>query len=213
MTIIHAALGLGLVLDAARVCAGAAQPSHRWHFIALLDGKPIGEHDFVVERRGDETVVDSAARFRVRVALIPLYHYDHHDREVWRNGCLTSVASQTDDNGRKDFLTGALQGARFALESSRGAAALPACVRTFAYWDPNLLTDPRLLNTQTGQYQAVTLTANGVHGVGEGDSTSLRRYALRGPHLATDLWYSAAGEWVALESKLESGRTLRYELQ
>lgn len=213
MTIVNAAVVLGLVLGAAPHAASAAQPTHSWHFTALLDGKPIGEHDFAVDRHGDETVIESVARFKVRVAFIPVYHYDHRDHEVWREGCLTSLSSQTDDNGRKDFVTGSSQGQVFALDSSRGATALPACVRTFAYWDLRLLDGPRLLNSQTGEYQPVTLTRADAPGARGDDPTHLQRYVLRGAHLAINLWYSTSGDWVALESKLESGRTLRYELR
>lgn len=183
------------------------------HFAVLLDGKPIGEHDFAVDRHGDETVIESVARFRVRVAFIPVYHYDHHDHEVWHEGCVTSLSSQTDDNGRKYFVKAASQGRVVAVDTSRGDTALPACVRTFAYWDLSLLRDPQLLNSQTGEYQAVTLTRADPPVGTHGDQTSLQRYELRGQHLAIDLWYSTAGDWVALESKLESGRTLRYELR
>jgi hypothetical protein len=60
----------------------------------------------------------------------------------------------------------------------------------------------------------------GVQGDLEGDAFEVRgqtipaqRYSLRAPKLDIDLWYSESGDWIALESKLESGRTLRYEIQ
>jgi hypothetical protein len=172
-----------------------------WHFTALLDGKLIGTHDFVVGRQGDDVTVDSAAHFKVAVAFITAYVYEHRDHEVWHGGCLAQISSQTNDNGHKVFVEGTLEGDAFELRSPRGMTRLPACVRTFAYWDEHLMSDPRLLNAQTGEYQAVSLTSVGAE-----------RYALRGHKLAIDLWYSAAGDWTALESKLDSGRTLRYEL-
>lgn len=151
MTILNAAVVLGLVLGAASDAATAADVPRSWHFTALLDGKPIGEHDFAIGHHGDETVVESVARFRVRLGFIPVYHYDHRDHEVWRNG-----------------------------------------------------------RSQAGEYQTLSLLrADGR----EADPADLKRYALRGPHLAIDLWYSPAGDWVALESKLASARTLRYELR
>src|ERR1700761_4789084 len=129
MTIVNAAVALGLVLGAETSATTATSPARTWHFTALLDGKPIGEHDFAVDHHGDDTVVESVARFRVSLAFIPVYHYDHRDHEVWRDGCLASLSSHTDDNGREDFVTGRSQGQGFAVDSSRGATALPACVR------------------------------------------------------------------------------------
>jgi hypothetical protein len=212
---VTAAILPSLFLSAVPVLAPAAEQEARsWHFAVLLDGKHIGEHDFVLTRHGDADVIDIVAHFKVGVAFIPLYVYDHQNHEVWRNGCVVSVSSRTNDNGRKDFVDGAVQDQAFRVRSARGVLTLPACVRTFAYWDENLLAQPPLLNTQTGEFQAVTLTAAGVQSVTvAGRPLAAKRYSLRGPHLAIDVWYSEAGDWVALESKLESGRTLRYEIQ
>src|SRR5450755_3651225 len=107
---VNAAIVPGLLLAAAPVLADAADEAARsWHFAALLDGKHIGEHDFVLARHGDEVVVDNVAHFKVVVAFIPLYVYDHQNHEVWRNGCVVSVSSRTNDNGRKEFVEGAEQ--------------------------------------------------------------------------------------------------------
>jgi hypothetical protein len=107
-----------------------------------------------------------------------------------------------------------MTGDAFEIENSRGARTLSGCVHTFAYWDEESLMAPRLLNAQTGEYQAVTLTRIGTQNVSVGgQSIAAQRYALRAAHLSIDVWYSDSGRWVALESKLESGRTLRYEIQ
>ncbi len=212
---VTAAILPSLLLAAAPILAPAAEREARsWHFAVLLDGKHIGEHDFVLTRHGDEDVIDIVAHFKVGVAFIPLYAYDHQNHEVWRNGCVVSVSSKTNDNGHQEFVEGAEQDQGFKVRSARGALTLPACVRTFAYWDKSLLAQPPLLNTQTGEFQAATLSAAGVQSVMvAGRPLAAMRYALRGAHLAIDVWYSDAGDWVALESKLESGRTLRYEIQ
>ena len=205
----------GLFLAAAPAWVAAADAGTRsWHFTVLLDGKRIGAHDFVVGRHGDEVVADNVAHFKVVVAFIPVYVYDHENHEIWRGGCVTSIASRTNDNGHRVFVQGTLKDQAFQLESSRGALALPACVRTFAYWDESLLREPPLLNAQTGELQSVTVTPDGVENIGVGAKTlAAKRYSLRAPHLAIDVWYSGEGDWVALESKLESGRMLRYEIR
>jgi hypothetical protein len=45
-----------------------------------------------------------------------------------------------------------------------------------------------------------------------GRPVAASRHRLTGPGLSIDLWYAGA-EWVALESSLEGGRRLRYELR
>jgi hypothetical protein len=194
--------------------AAADPQAGSWHFTVLLDGKRIGEHDFTIARHGDETDVDTEAHFKVKAAFISFYQYDHRDHEVWRNDCLARITSRTRDNGKSFAVQGGLKGDAFEVEGARGAATLPGCVKTFAYWDQHLLTEPRLLNSQTGEYQPVTLNRDGTQSVKVGGRTiAAQRYSLRAPKLDIDLWYSEAGEWVALESKLESGRILRYEIQ
>jgi hypothetical protein len=205
-----------LPLIAACAPAAAAEPpkAGSWHFTVFLDGKRIGEHDFSVAPQGDEVAVETEAHFKIKAAFIALYQYDHHDHEVWRGGCLAQIAAETHDNGKSLAVQGALKGNVFEVQGSRGAAALPACVRSFAYWDQHYLTGPRLLNSQTGEYQSVTLEPEGTDSVRvRGQSMPAQHYLLRAPQLAIDLWYSQSGDWLALESKLESGRVLRYEIE
>jgi hypothetical protein len=59
----------------------------------------------------------------------------------------------------------------------------------------------------------VTVTPGGEEALlVRGNPVMARRYALRGPDLAIDLWYSPSNEWLALESTTEGGRRLRYQI-
>jgi hypothetical protein len=76
-----------------------------------------------------------------------------------------------------------------------------------------MLQQTRLLNAQTGEYDAVTITAMGdVSLQVRGASQMAKQYRLTGSKLSIDLWYSSTGEWLALESTTENGRKLRYLL-
>jgi hypothetical protein len=71
-----------------------------------------------------------------------------------------------------------------------------------------------LLNSQTGEYEAVNLTRHGLESLQVGGNpVAAQHYSLRTAHFGIDLWYSSQGEWLALESQLENGRTLRYEIE
>jgi hypothetical protein len=215
MTNINAAILLGLCCGLGSVAAAAVDEAPKmWHFAVLLDGRRIGEHQFSVARLGDELIIDTAAHFKVKALFIPLYDYDHQDHEIWRHGCLAAISSETHDNGRTLTVQGSLQGAVLEVRGSRGSESLPGCVKTFAYWDPGFLAEPRLLNSQTGEYQSVVVTHTGVQNIRSGGQpVTADHYQLRATHLSIDLWYSSSGEWLALESKLDNGRTLRYEAE
>jgi len=186
----------------------------RWHFQVLLDGKLIGEHDFTATGRAGEVEVESRAHFRVKALFIPLYGYDHQDHELWRGGCLEQIDAYTNDNGKELAVHGQLAGQAFDVRGPRGEEELPACVKSFAYWDESFLAAHRLLNAQTGKYEAVTATrlTNG-HIRAHGRDVEAEHYSLTGAKMSIDLWYAPGGEWLALETQTEQGRTLRYEMR
>jgi hypothetical protein len=176
---------------------GAHASIATWDFRVMLDGRDIGRHTFSREEVADGARVVSEASFDVRVLLLSVYRYEHRAEELWRGGCLVSIEARTDDNGeRKDV-------------STRPGG----CISSFAYWDPVIVRADRLLNAQTGEVVPVRFTALGVESIAvRGRAISASRYRLRGPALSIDLWYAGA-QWVALESSLEGGRRLRYELR
>jgi len=140
--------------------AGAAEPG--WIFRVLLDDEPIGTHSFsadAVDPRGERTLVSDAA-FVVRWFGVTVYRYQHRAVERWRGDCLAALSADTNDNGTRTRVSAQAQGQRFdvtapAPQSARG------CVMSFAYWHPALRTQQRLLNSQTGRIEPVTITSIG----------------------------------------------------
>lgn len=189
MRIAIAALALTAAVDA---CAAV----RTWDFRVLLDGREIGRHTFTRQEQGEAARVVSQASFDVRVLFVSVYRYEHRAEERWRGACLVSLEASTEDNGvRKDV-----------------RARPQECTRSFSYWDPAIVRSERLLNAQTGEIVPVRFTALGVESIAvRGKRVAATRHRLAGAGLAIDLWY-ADGEWVALESLLEQGRRLRYEL-
>ena len=99
------------------------------------------------------------------------------------------------------------------VEGSKGLQVLPDCVMSFAYWDPAFLRADKLLNSQNGEYLDVAVSEP----VDDellvlGQSVTAKKYNLTADKLRLQLWYSATGEWLRLESVQDSGRILRYEL-
>ncbi len=84
---------------------------------------------------------------------------------------------------------------------------------TFAYWNPEFLEQPRLLNPQTGDYVTVR-----VDKIGEeilevrGKAVTATRFKLSADEIDLTLWYSLDKEWLGLESIAKGGHIIRYEL-
>jgi hypothetical protein len=200
-----------VMLNISTVTASSQSKQQSWKFKVLLNDKPIGFHEVRIETENNRKTVHTQANFNVRFMYIPVYSYNHETREVWQDGCLLNITSTTDDNGDNFFINSQKTEQEFALQTQDGNRSLHGCVRSFAYWDFNMLKSKQLLNTQTGEYQQVSITDMG------NDSLSLdqgeidaRHFRLKCENMTIDLWYTMDMQWLALESVTESGAVLRY---
>ena len=185
-------------------------------FRVLLDDSEIGYHRFHVMQRGQQQVIDIDARFKVTFLGIPVYRYDHRNRETWRQGCLESIASTTVDGGDDFRVDGRVTGEQFAIATLDGAAELDAgCVMSFAYWERDFLRQSRLLNAQNGEYLAVEISDEGIENVQVNDrkvSASRHRLVNSEQEIDITVWHAVEdGRWLALESRVD-GRVISYRL-
>lgn len=201
------------VVQATPVAAAAAEITRKLSFDVFLDDRAIGSHGFELAPAGDGIRMETRAEFQVRLLLITAFSYDHRNIEIWRNGCLQSIDARTDSNGKRYSVRGEARDDAFFVATTGGERRLGDCVATFAYWDRELLLQQRnLLNSQTGEYVPVRVEPLGRDRIRIGGrELSVERYALKGRELDITLAYTAgSGEWVALDSRLDGGRTLRY---
>lgn len=187
-------------------------------FGVFLDGKPIGEHRFTVTGPPDAREVQSDARFAVKLLGITVYRYWHQASERWRGDCLSSLTASTDDDGDASRVRAEPAGDGLAVvtESASGSTtrSVPGCAMSFAYWNPAIQTQTRLLNAQNGKAETVRIGRAGSGSVDvRGRPVSATRWRIEGTPQPIDVWYSAQGEWVGLDSVLEGGRGLAYRLK
>lgn len=189
--------------------------TREWNFRVLLDGNDIGYHRFELEERDDARVLSSKAEFDVRFLFFNAFRYRHDDVETWRDGCLRKLEAKTVTNDRTRVVSGATTDDGFIVSRDGGTEELPECVMTFAYWNPEFLKEPQLLNPQTGEYLDVDierLTEQSVDVAGE--SVLAERYSIkaRDADIAIEVWYAQDDRWIGLESVVKGGRKIRYEL-
>jgi hypothetical protein len=182
-----------------------------WKFRVLLDDTPIGYHEVHINRDNNMKTVHTQASFDVRFLFIPVYTYSHETRESWEDDCLVNISSTTDDNGDNYFISSIDRNNELTIETRDGVTSIDGCVRTFAYWDPDLLKSGQLLNTQTGEYQTVAVQDLGTGNLNFDDrKLEARHFRLSVEDMTIDLWYTMDMHWLALESITESGAVLRY---
>ncbi|HSA65235.1 MAG TPA: DUF6134 family protein [Nitrospira sp.] len=188
--------------------------SQTYDFKVFLGNDEIGHQRFDVSMEGRRTRVRIDAQFTVKIFYIPVYRYRHRNDETWEDGCLREIQAETDDNGDSFFVRGLYRDGRVAVQTHSGNWSEEGCVKTFAYWNRDWITEGRLLNSQTGELQPAKLRTIGqdtisVHGV----PTRTTHRQIITDKFTIDLWYTLVGKWVALQSTTSKGDILRYVLQ
>ena len=205
---------IGLSLLAVAPLALANDTTRSWRFDVLLDGKEIGYHEFQVRDDGSEQVLETEASFDVKFLFINAFRYRHRNTETWSDGCLSQIDATTDSNGKLLTVNGRRADDSFAVRWTDGESTLPVCVQSFAYWNPGILDATRLLNTQTGEYEDVSVRFESREAVRVDDRlVDAIRYRLTTKGGDITLWYSDDDQalWLALEAPAKGGRTIRYE--
>ena len=184
-----------------------------WDFDVYLNDKKVGKHSFKVSETGGVKHVQSEANFKVKILFIAAYRYEHRAAERWTDNCLVEFDASTNTNGKRTQVSGEQTGVGFVVERGDNPIELPECVMTFAYWNPEFLDQPRLLNPQTGEYVDVDVEQAGNEMLEvRGQLVAARRFRLTANDVDLTLWYSPDDEWLALESVAKGGRIIRYEL-
>lgn len=183
-----------------------------WRFQVYLDDKPIGWHEFRVEQDGPLTLVETEARFDVKILFFTAYRYRHRNIEQYDTTGLFSIDAYTDANGKESVIRGERGEAYFRLNGGADEK-LPLDLKAFCYWSPAILEESRLLNSQTGEYEKVDILDRGDSVITyKGEAIPARQFDIMVKGLPVSVWYSIDdSRWLALESVTKGGRVLRYE--
>ena len=185
-----------------------------WQFKVFYGDQEIGEHHFLVKKEGDNSRVTIEADFNIDIFFINVYSYKHENIEVWKDSCLNSIESSTDDNGDKFKVIGINNDEVFKINSKLGIDEAEGCINTFAYWDMDFLDNDSLLNSQTGEIVDVDISfvANEKILV-RNKMVKAKRYEVKTDDFNIDLWYSDNNEWLALNTTTKDGTMLRYQIK
>jgi hypothetical protein len=206
---------LSRVLFFSALLSSISATAKTWDFDVYLDKQKIGTHRFDYENG----TLNSRADFNVKLLWVSAYRYQHQASEQWQGECLSKLSAQTQENKVKTLVDGQLQAQQFEINVNNKSLSLPACVMTFAYWNPSMRKQSKLLNPQNAEYLDVTFTAQGASSLKvRGQNTPTQVYLLKGrfegnEKLNIRLWYDAQDEWVGLESTTPEGYKINYKLK
>ena len=186
--------------------------AEEWNFDAVLNDKVIGQHTFIYEN--EKTISNANFKFEY---LFMDFIYQHKSTETWQEGCLKTISSKTDDDGDLYEVSGHIGTDRFLVTTNNKTSELPWCVMTFAYGNPKILEQKKLMNSQSGEYLDVDI-----------QFIREENYIVKGEDILTDLWrieaniddgdllihlwYDKNMNWVSLKSQTPIGDML-YKLK
>ena len=202
-------------MNAAEITSDENASVEELNFQVFLDDREVGFHNFRVEQVADTQTIDIDANFKITLLKVPIYRYQHTNREVWRNGCLQSIRSSTDANGEQFNVDGAGDAAEFTVNTAEKSDVLDdSCIMTFAYWSKDFLDQQKLLNSQNGEWLTVEIDFIGVEEIDVGSGkVAAKKYRIRDVDSELDIavWYEdTTDRWLSLESRVKGDRLLRY---
>jgi hypothetical protein len=99
----------GIAIAAALLLASLppafAGSAGEYTFTVLSDGNPIGSHRIAFEHEADRVEIRETTEIEISLATIPLYTFEHHARQLWRDGRAVRIDATTNDNGERLEIT------------------------------------------------------------------------------------------------------------
>jgi hypothetical protein len=182
--------------------------SQTWDFDVSMDGKHIGDHQFVLtNKENNQQLLKSEAKFNVKFLTINVFNYHHKADEVWDNNCLKKLESNTKENSKTTTVKAYEDKSLFKVTAQKPLEIDTECVMTFAYWNPKILQQKKLLNPQTGEYLSAQIAFVGKEVINvKGEAVKADHYKIDTSKFKIDIWYGLDGQWLALQSLTSDGR-------
>ena len=174
-------------------------------FKVFVNDREVGRHQFVLLEQGNSVQVSSKMSLDFKVLMIKRVKYLHEASEVWVLGCLASVQSATEKQGKLFSVDAKADHSGLVIQRQQEVDVIPGCVRGFAYWNADWLQGDHLLNAESGIYVPVEISSR----LSEQDN--ITHMTIATPKADIHLQYSAAGDWLSLQTELLIGGTLRYQ--
>jgi hypothetical protein len=181
-------------------------------FDVFRDGNKVGRHSVAFSRQSSGALLVNA-RFELAITFlaIPVYEYFYRSTAVWRNGRLTTLTSDVDDDGKKSSVRLQANGTRLIIKGKNGELDWPAPVYPTNHWHAGVLSQKQVLNTLNGNISSVTITPAGRDQIrAQGTLVEATRYEYSGD-IETTVWYDDSGRWVKMQFTAKNGSVIDYQ--
>ena len=177
-----------------------------WNFDVILNDEVIGKHSF--KQVGNES--HSIAKFKFKFMLMN-FSYEHDSKETWNEDCLKSIVSKTNDDGEVFNVDGGKSNGKLKVSLNGKEKSLPECIMTFAYWNPKILDQKKLMNSQDAEWLDVAIEDFGMETKNvRGREINTQHYTIQANKdgdevFIIDVWYDNNMSLVGLKSPTPIG--------
>ncbi len=163
--------------------------------------------EFAIMRKGEQI-----GTHRIELLFVTAYRFQYTGTERWVNGRLVALSAETDDNGTQHKLTAALKGATLEVDADGKAAQVDKNIIPASLWNPELVRQSVMLDTQTGQVMPISVVDGGSEEVTmESGPAMAHRYTIKGK-FSQDVWYDSRGRLVQSQLVGRDGSVISYKL-
>lgn len=135
--------------------APASQPTcipafGRLEFSVLRNGNSLGRREVAFSDRNGYLVVDISVDYTVKFGPLTFFRYKLRGRETWSKGVLASARAQTDNNGKREYMSTNRDEEALIVEGSKARRArTPRDCLIATHWNIAQLDGP-MINLSIG---------------------------------------------------------------
>lgn len=205
---------LAAAFSLAAPAAFAADPPHDpLGFTVLRNGDVVGSHTVRFQPAAEGVSVTIDTNVVVKVAMIPVYRFEHHGQELWQRDHLLALTSTTNDDGTRHSLKVSGAGAVLEVDGDGAVSHLPAATLPASLWNRATISQRTLLNSLDGHAMTVSITDLGDDTVTVAGQPRLAHHYSMVGDLNRELWYDGAGTLVRLRFKGKDDSDIQYVLK
>ena len=182
-------------------------------FDIVRNGEAIGTHTYRFDRSGDRTEVRIKTDINFRLFFIPVYRFEHESKEVWQDGKLNSLESNTNENGTPVKLQVHRDEDSLMVYGEDGNLHVDREIIPASLWNRLVLDRSQTLTTISGNVKKFE-----VEYVGEAE-LDVRRQKVTTQHFRLtgeferELWYDKDDVLVGVRFEASDGSTVAYVLK
>lgn len=182
-------------------------------FSVFYGGDKIGAHTISFSAATGQTRVTTEIDLVVKALFFTVFAFRHRSVEIWRDGRLMSLTSETVEHGETLHVAGEATPQGFRVVNKAGPFISEAGALTSnSLWTPAVLERDTVIDAQYGGVIGISVRKLADEQIAlAGGLIQTTRYRFITPYLAGAIWYDESGRWVHGEFERD-GAQIQYRL-